>query len=74
MQECRDSVYGRIFATRAGRAIGFLAFVFALAVGLILGAIFAQPLLTVLAALIAFAAAILVVIIALVIWVYHRKG
>ena len=50
----------------------FLCLVFALALGLILGAVFYETILPVLAAVIAFAAAILVGIIALLIWRWRR--
>lgn len=52
-------------------ALAFLVLVFVFALGLILGAVFAEGILSVLPALIAFAAAILVIIIA--IWIVYRK-
>lgn len=52
----------------------FLILVFALALGLILGAVFYETLLPVLSAVIAFAAAILVAIIALLIYRYRRNA
>ena len=52
--------------------IGFLVVVLAFAVGLILGAVFYETFLPVLASVIAFAAAVLVVIIALLIF-WHRR-
>lgn len=52
-------------------ALAFLVLVFVFALGLILGAIFSGLILSTLPALIAFAAAILVIIIA--VWIVYRK-
>lgn len=52
-------------------ALAFLVLVFVLALGLILGAVFSQGILSVLPALIAFAAAIAVIIVA--VWIVYRK-
>lgn len=54
-------------------ALAFLGLVFAFALGLILGAVFSAVLLPVIAALIAFAAAVLVSIIAVLIF-RRRRG
>lgn len=54
------------------RVLAFLVLVFALAVGLILGAVLSASLLPVLPALIAFAAAVLVGIIAVLIYRWRR--
>lgn len=51
----------------------FLILVFAFALGLILGAVFFETLLPVLASIIAFAAAVLVIIVALLIYRYRRN-
>ena len=69
---CGCTLRHRILSSRAGGAICFLAIVFFLAVGLILGAVYAETLLPALAALIVFAAVILAVIIALVIALSRR--
>ena len=55
-----------------GRAICFLGFVFALALGLILGAFYYETILPAIASVIAFAAVIAVVIIVLLIAQYRR--
>lgn len=54
-----------------GKAICFLAFLVALAVGLILGAVFVETILPAVPAIIAFAAALAAIIIALLI--YRRR-
>ena len=51
-----------------GAAIGFLIIVLTLAIGVIVGAVNAEAIVPVLAAVIAFAAAVLVIIIALLIY------
>ena len=56
-----------------GAAIGFLTIVFAFAIGVIIGANFYETFLPVLAAVVAFAAAILVLIIALLIYWHISK-
>ena len=64
---------GRTCSPYLGGTICFLAFVFAFTVGLIVGAFAYETFLPVIAAVIAFAAATLVVIIALLIYWYINK-
>lgn len=54
--------------TYTGAGIGFLIFVFALAIGMIIGAVNYETIVPVLSAVIAFASAILAIIIALLIY------
>jgi len=54
-------------------AIGFLLLLVALALGLILGAVFYETILPVLASVIAFAAALAAVVIALLIYYFWRR-
>jgi len=54
-------------------AIAFLALLIAVAVGLILGAVFSETILPALAAVIVFAAALLAVLIALLIYWFNRR-
>ena len=71
MYSC-DNTTRRLFNNRTGGALFFLALLFALAIGLILGALFAQTLLPALAALIVFAAVIAAAIIAVIIYFFRR--
>lgn len=62
----------RACCLRTGGAICFFAFLFALALGLILGAVFSETLLPALAALIVFAAIMLVAVIVLLVYWRNR--
>lgn len=68
---CRPARRNRFYA---GGALCFLILVFAFAVGLIVGAVNYETILPVLAAVIAFAAAILVAIVALLIFWFISKN
>lgn len=77
MNNCQNSC--RISTCRrnclyAWVALGFLALVLLFAIGVIVGVVNAEPLLTVLPAVVAFAAAIAAIIIAIVIyWIVCRN-
>ncbi|MBQ8507562.1 MAG: hypothetical protein IJ466_09065 [Clostridia bacterium] len=72
---CPESNRPYISCCRGSKAaVAFLLLLIALALGLILGAVFAESILPAIAAVIVFAAALLAVVIALVIYWYRRRN